>query len=92
VGWWRARENSDDIEALITEPTGVMELYLGRVDGLKVEMATDAVMRTSTAKEVAGAHRLYGIVEGALAYVIELAAMGQPLQSHLSARLERVGG
>jgi hypothetical protein len=92
VGWWRAQENSDEIEVLITEPTGVMELYFGTIDGLKIEMATDAVLRTPTAKQVAGAHRLYGIVEGALAYVIELAAMGQPLQSHLSARLERVGG
>jgi hypothetical protein len=55
-------------------------------------MATDAVVRTSTAKEVRGAQRLYGIVDGALLYAIDLAAMGQPLQPHLSARLERVAG
>ena len=92
VGWWRPVGDTDEIEALITEPTGVMELYLGKIDGLKIEMVTDAVMRTSTAKEVTGAHRLYGIVEGALMYAIDLAAVGQPLQSHLSARLERVAG
>jgi hypothetical protein len=92
VGWWRPVGDTDEVEVLITEPTGVMELYLGKVDGLKVELVTDAVMRTATAKDVTGAHRLYGIVDGALLYAIDLAAMGQPLQSHLSARLERVAG
>ena len=91
-GWWRAVADTDEVEALIISPTGVMELYLGKVDGLKVEMVTDAVVRTATAKEVAAGHRLWGIVEGALMYAFDMAAMGQPLQSHLSARLERVAG
>ena len=91
-GWWRGVADTDEVEALIISPTGVMELYLGKVDGLKVEMVTDAVVRTATAKEVAAGHRLWGIVEGALMYAFDMAAMGQPLQSHLSARLERVAG
>lgn len=92
VGWWRPVGETDELEVLLTHPTGIMELYLGRVDGLKVELVTDAVLRTSTAKEVTGMHRLYGIVEGALMYAIDMAAVGQPLQPHLSARLERVAG
>jgi hypothetical protein len=57
-----------------------------------VELVTDAVMRTSTAKEVNSGHRLFGIVEGDLLYAHDMAAMGHPLTSHLSARLLRVGG
>ena len=75
-----------------TLPTGIMELHVGTVDGLKLELATDAVVRTATAKNVTAGHRLYGIVEGALLYAQEMAAVGHPLTSHLSARLLRVAG
>jgi hypothetical protein len=96
VGWWRPvmRDGraTDELEVLLTNPTGIMELYVGRVDHLKVELATDAVVRTVTAKEVTAAQRLYGIVEGALLYAHEMAAVGQPLTPHLSAKLLRVAG
>jgi THAP4-like, heme-binding beta-barrel domain len=96
VGWWRPvlRDGTatDELEVLLSTPTGIMELYVGRVDGLKVELATDAVVRTVTAKEVSAGQRLYGIVEGALLYAQEMAAMGQPMTAHLSARLPRVAG
>ena len=91
VGWWRPQPD-DSLEVLVTNPTGIAEVYFGKVDGLKVELSTDAVVRTPSAKEVSGNHRLYGIVEGALLYAVDMAAMGQTLQPHLSARLERVGG
>jgi len=83
---------TDEVEVLFTSPTGIMELHLGKVDGLNLELVTDAVVRTSTAKSVTAGHRLYGIVEGALLYAQEMAAVGYPLTSHLSARLIRVGG
>ncbi|MFI6784239.1 FABP family protein [Micromonospora sp. NPDC050276] len=96
VGWWRPvlvdGRATDELEALLTTPTGVMELHLGKRTGTQVEFATDAVIRTPTAKEVTGGHRLFGIVEGALLYAQEMAAMGHGLSPHLSARLVRVGG
>ncbi|MGH3656665.1 MAG: FABP family protein [Micromonosporaceae bacterium] len=91
VGWWRPAPD-DSLEVLLSHPTGIMELYVGQIDGTKVEIATDAVLRTSTAKEVASGHRLYGIVEGALMYAYDMGAVGQHRQPHLSARLERVAG
>ena len=97
VGWWRAVQRpdgkaADEVEVLLSSPTGIMELYLGRIGNLKVELATDAVVRTVTAKEVTAGQRLYGIVDGALLYAQEMAAVGQPLQPHLSAKLNRVAG
>jgi hypothetical protein len=96
IGWWRPvmrdERPTDELEALMLSPTGIMELYVGRVDGVRVEMSTDAVMRTATAKEVTAGKRLFGIVEGALLYAQEMAAVGHGLNPHLSARLIRVGG
>ncbi len=97
VGWWRPVTTpdgspTDEIEALFTTPTGIMELHIGHVDGVKLEMSTDAVLRTATAKEVTAGQRLYGIVERDLLYAQGMAAVGQPMTSHLAARLIRVAG
>lgn len=97
VGWWRPVTGpdgtaTDELEALLCSPTGIMQLHLGHIDGVRVEFASDAVVRTATAKEVAAERRLYGIVEGALLYAQDMAAVGQPLTSHLAARLMRVAG
>lgn len=95
-GWWRPvlrdGAGTGELEVLIVTPTGIMEMHLGRIDGTRVEIATDLVVRTPTAKEVNGGHRLYGIVEGALLYAQDMSAVGQPMSPHLSARLIRVGG
>ena len=56
----------------------------------KIELVSEVVARTETAKAVTGLRRLYGLVEGDLAYAIDMAAVEQPLQSHLSARLARI--
>jgi hypothetical protein len=97
VGWWRPvidgdGKATDELEVLFMSPTGVMELHLGRLDGLRVELSTDAVMRTSTAKDVTAGHRLYGIVDAKLLYAQDVAAVGQGLGPHVAARLTRVGG
>ena len=91
-GWWRPRPD-DTLEVLTTHATGIVELYYGRpLSQTSWEIATDAVVRSASAKEVTGAKRLYGIIEGDLAYVEERAMVGQPLQPHVSARLQRVAG
>jgi hypothetical protein len=91
LGWWRPAEDGG-IEVELAHPTGIMELYVGRIDGLKIELGTDAVLRTSSAKNVAAGHRLYGIVDGALLYAYDMTAVDQASTPHLSARLERVAG
>jgi hypothetical protein len=91
VGWWRPQPD-DSLEVLLTSPTGIAEIYVGQIDGTKIELSTDLVARTATAKDVSANHRLYGIVDGALLYAVDMAAVGHPLTPHLSARLERIAG
>jgi hypothetical protein len=88
VGFWRPKETG--LEVLLTHPTGYVEIYLGTVDGPRIELATDVVARTETAKEYTAAKRMYGLVNGDLMWVMDMAAVGQPLQSHASAQLKRV--
>jgi hypothetical protein len=88
-GYWRPGRDGD-IEVLLSHPTGFVEIWLGTVEGAKVELRTDVVARTTTAKEYTAGHRLYGLVEGDLLWAFDMAAAGQPVQSHLSARLKRV--
>lgn len=77
------------VEWLIAHHTGFVEVWYGQADGAKIEIATDAVVRTKTAKEYVGGTRMYGLVEGDLLWAFDMAAMSQELQPHLWARLVR---
>lgn len=77
------------VEAVITHGSGIVELAYGTVEGVKLELASDFVARTSSAKEVSGLHRLYGLIEGVLLYAVDMSAVGQDLQPHLWGRLYR---
>jgi hypothetical protein len=89
MGYWRPGGGSA-VEVVLAHPTGVAEVYYGTVFAHRIELATDVVARTATAKEVTALKRLYGLVDGRLMYALDMAAVGQPLQSHLSATLDRV--
>lgn len=88
-GFWRVRDGSE-VEVTLAHPTGIVELWLGTVSGAKVEIATDAVARLASAKVYNAGHRLYGLVNGELMYAFDMAAMGEGLQPHVSARLKPV--
>lgn len=93
TGFWRVVEEAADgtnVELLLAHPTGFVEMYAGRAEPAKVELRTDGVMRSPFAKEYSAGHRLYGYVGGNLMWVMDMAAVGQPLQSHVSAELKRV--
>lgn len=100
TGYWRPQPRTEEngtagttrtlLEVLLAHPTGISEIWTGEADGAKVELRTDVVARTESAKEVTAGHRLYGLVKGDLLWAYDMAAMGQPLQSHLSAQLKPV--
>ncbi|MBN8425563.1 FABP family protein [Microbacterium esteraromaticum] len=91
----------DDVEALRTDDgfplevsvahsDGTLELYLGRIAGPRIDIATDAVVRPAGAKQYTAASRMYGLVDGHLLWAWDIAAMGETLKSHASARLAKV--
>ena len=66
-------------------------MYHGTTSPAKIELRTDSVVRSPHAKEYNAAARMYGLVNSNLMWVMDMAAVGQPLQSHVSAELKRVG-
>lgn len=87
-GFWRARPEGE-VEVTMSHPTGYSEIWYGQTEGGKIQIITDVVARTTSAKEYTAGSRLYGLVEGDLLWTFDMAAMGQPLQPHLWARLHR---
>lgn len=78
-----------DLEVAIIHSDGVSELYVGQVQGPRIDLATDAVVRPASAKDYAAATRMYGLVDGHLLWAWDIAALGGGLAAHASARLAR---
>lgn len=90
-GWWRMQADGR-VEALITQPTGIAEILVGRAADASVDLTTEQVALAPTAKEVVATRRRYTLADAdTLDFLHDLEAVGQPLQHHLSARLRRSG-
>ena len=88
AGFLRCRPGGD-VELLLSHSSGISEIWYGKAADGKIELHTAGVSFTESAKEVTGGKRLYGNVEGRLLYAYDMAAVGQELQPHLWATLER---
>lgn len=94
-GFWRVdaegggagADGTVGLEIVLAHASGFAEIWIGTLAFGRIEMSTDVVARTGSAKEVTAGHRLYGMVDGDLLYAYDMAAVGQPLGPHLSARL-----
>ena len=89
-GWWRIQPEGR-VEALITQPTGIAEITVGRASEDTIDLSTHEVALTPTAKQVDATRRRYTLTDrDTLTFVFDLGAVGQPLQHHLAANLRRV--
>ncbi|MDQ0910181.1 hypothetical protein QFZ22_006166 [Streptomyces canus] len=88
-GWWRLQPDGR-VEALVTQPTGITEILVGHAGEGAVDLSTHSVALTPTAKDVTATRRRYTLADSdTFTFVHDLAAVGQPLQHHLSATLHR---
>lgn len=90
TGYWRPLPDNE-VELLLVHPRGILEMYTGTIDSAKIELRTDAVIRSPQTPEYTAAARLYGLVNTNLMWALDQASEGHPLQSHMSAELKRVG-
>ncbi len=81
------------IEMVLAHPSGITEIEVGTysVSGglIEMQMSTTSVGLTPSAKEVTALGRSFRIDGDELSYTVQMGAVGQPLQDHLSAVLHR---
>jgi hypothetical protein len=90
AGYWRPQPGGR-LEVVLAHPTGVAEIQEGTVAGGRIELSTTSVARTSSAKEITALTRRFELTTpDVLRYSVGMAAVGQPLQVHLTAELRRL--
>lgn len=103
TGFWRPLPDNG-VEVLLTHSIGYVETYDGKIEvtqigdvdgkavitGARVQLQTDIVARSQNAKEYEGGIRLYGLIEGDLGWAFDMAAVGEEMTNHLSARLAKI--
>lgn len=89
MGFWRPLPNNE-VELVLTHPTGIVEMYYGETSPAKIELRTDGVLRSPHAPEYTAATRLMGYVNSNLMWAMDIASGGHPMQSYASAELKRV--
>jgi hypothetical protein len=88
-GFWRPGAGPDDVEVILASNTGQSLVLSGTAGDRRWELQTVSAVPAPTARPVDGERRLYGLVDGELAYASELAPAGRPYAPHLNARLAR---
>ncbi|HTR70439.1 MAG TPA: FABP family protein [Mycobacteriales bacterium] len=97
-GWWRDQPTLEDgsipVELVISRAGGVVEVLVGQVTqgpaGDQVELISDVVARTPTARAVSADRRLYAVRGGKLLYAIDSSIDQSGLAPHLAAALDRI--
>ena len=81
------------LELVLAHPFGITEVEEGTVSvvagSLVLTLAATAIGRTATAKKVTEIERSFHLDGDELTYEVRMAAVGQPLQHHLGAVLQR---
>lgn len=88
----RRKEDGFHIEVTTIHPGGVAELYSGVVKQGRIDLESAGCFAFKKAKTYDRSSRMYGLVEGALLWVWDIAMTpADDFSSHASARLEKVG-
>ena len=77
------------VELVVVQPSGIVELHEGEVDGTSIRLRSASVLTTATAKDVSAVERSIEVASDQLSYDLSMAAVGLELQHHLSAQLQR---
>lgn len=88
-GFWRPKPDAS-LEVVLASAEGWTEVLVGKIQVSRIDLLTDAVVRTESAEVAYSAgQRLYGKVEGDLMYALDRSTSEHELRPHMWARLKR---
>ncbi len=78
------------VELVLVQPSGIVELLEGTVEGCEVQLTSTAVHGTASAKPVTATERRFWLDGEALRSSVAMAAMGLELQHHVASEMYRL--
>ena len=89
TGFWLPKADGT-LDIVMCSPEGYAEIWYGKLSPARVDVTTDAVVRSPDAKvSYTAGRRLYGNVDGKLMYSFDRSTADEPLQAYLWATLVR---
>ena len=89
TGFWRATPDAE-ADVVMCSPEGYSEIWFGKLQPGRIDLTTDAVVRSPLAPvSYTAGRRLYGHVDGKLMYSFDRATTDQPLRPYMWATLAR---
>ncbi|MFC6012787.1 peroxynitrite isomerase [Nocardia lasii] len=81
------------VELVLAHPTGITEICEGTitetVDGIRLELNSTNIGLSESAKSVSAVGRSFHVTGDTIEYTLRMAAVGESLQHHLAATLQR---
>lgn len=78
------------VELVLAQPSGIVELLEGTVEGSTVQLASTAVLGTASAKPVTATERRIWLDGDVLRSSVAMAAVGRELQHHVVSEMYRL--
>ncbi len=78
------------VELVLVQPSGIVELLEGTVEGSTVQLASTAVLGTASAKPVTATERRIWLDGDVLRSSVAMAAVGRELQHHVVSEMYRL--
>lgn len=82
-------DGSSQIEAMIATPAGVGESWVGLINGPRLQLVTDAIVRSTSGADITQAQIVAGSVASDLFYAVDMEAFGSQMRNYLAGRLSR---
>lgn len=85
----KREDGSVELEATLATPMGISQLWVGLINGPRLQMVTDTVIRSGAAADFKAAKFLGGNVASDFFYAYDMEAFGFEMRNYLAGRLSR---